>query len=144
MLPRMRTPLPLFALTLCIGGGAASTSWAAPPSGCGITPNSTYVGRYFCAQGWTDMTLSVVDVEGPRVRMQGTFRHAGTGVQGAYLLRGFCFPTSRRMVLSPQAWVQQPPGYIMVGMSGLVSGEGQAFTGRMLHRSCGAFTFTRQ
>lgn len=144
MLGGMRTPLSLFALVFALGGGAASTSHAAPPSGCGIMPNTTYVGRYFCAQGWTDMTLSVVDVEGPRVRMQGTFRHGPTGTQGAYLLRGFCFPSTQRMVLSPQGWVQQPPGYMMVGMSGTVSNGGQAFTGRMLHRSCGEFTFTRQ
>lgn len=140
----MRSPLSLFAVVLCLGGGATSTSHAAPPSGCGILPGSTYVGRYFCAQGWTDMSLRVVDVEGPRVRIQGTFRHGATGTQGSYLLRGFCLPSTQRMVLSPQAWVQQPPGYIMVGLSGMVANNGQTYTGRMLHRTCGDFQFTRQ
>lgn len=139
----MRAPPWLLGLTLLLGGGAASTSHAAPPSGCGILPNTQYVGRYFCAQGWTDMTLTVLDVEGPRVRMQGAFQHAPTGTQGAYLLRGTCYPSNGRMTLIPQAWVQQPPGYMMVGLSGIVANNGQSFTGRMLHRSCGEFTFSR-
>lgn len=144
MLRAMRSPHALFLLTALLGGGAASTSHAAPPSGCGILPNSQYTGRYLCAQGWTDMTLTVIDVEGNRVRMQGEFHHAASNTTGAYLLRGFCFPSSRRMVLSPQAWVRQPPGYTMVGMSGFVTNNGQSFAGRMTNRSCGDFTFTRQ
>ena len=89
------------------------------------------------------VSLTVVDVEGPRVRIQGTFQHAPTGTQGSYLMRGNCSPSNGRMTLIPQAWVQQPPGYIMVGLSGVVTNNGQSFTGRMLHRSCGEFTFSR-
>lgn len=140
----MRAKHLLFVTVALLGGARATPTEAAPPSGCGIVPNSVYVGRYFCAQGWTDMTLTVVDVEGPRVQMRGDFAHAGTGVRGSYLLRGSCFPRTQRMVLIPQGWVQQPPGYIMVGLSGTVMASGQGFTGRMLHRSCGEFTFNRQ
>lgn len=139
----MRAKHALALCTLLLGGARAAPSDAAPPSGCGILPNTSYAGRYLCAQGWTDMTLTVVDVEGPRVQMRGDFFHPGTGVRGAYLLRGTCLPRTQRMTLVPQAWVQQPQGYIMVGMSGVVTGNGQAYTGRMLHRSCGEFTFAR-
>lgn len=140
----MRSPHVLFLLTALIGGGTASTSFAAPPSGCGIANNSMYVGRYLCAQGWTDMTLTVVDVEGNRVQMRGDFVHAASNTRGSYLLRGFCLPRTRRMLLSPQAWVQRPPGYMMVGMTGSLSPDGRLFSGRMRNSSCGDFSFTRQ
>lgn len=140
----MRAKHLLFVVVALLGGTSATSIEAAPPSGCGIIPNSVYVGRYLCAQGWTDMTLTVADVEGPRVQIRGDFAHGSTGVRGSYMLRGTCYPHNQRMLLFPQRWVQQPPGYIMVGMSGAVAAGGQSFTGRMLNRDCGAFTFTRR
>lgn len=140
----MRVRHVLFTSVLLLGGAGAAPLEAAPASGCGILPNSVYVGQYLCAQGWTAMTLTVTDVEGPRVQMRGDFSHGETGVRGAYMLRGSCSPTTQRMLLLPQGWVQQPAGYIMVGMSGAVAEGGRSFSGRMLHQGCGQFAFTRR
>lgn len=134
----------LFLSVVLLGGARASTTVAAPPSGCGILPGSSYEGQYVCAQGQTAMSLTVVDVEGARVQFRGDFYHAGTDTRGAYLLRGYCNERTRRLVLIPTGWVQQPPGYIMVGMSGVVGVGGRTFSGRMLHRSCGEFSFARR
>lgn len=145
----MRTPriLLLSALTVCgarAGLGDPAPAIAAPRSECGIMTGQVFVGRYLCGQGWTDMTLTITDVEGVRVRARGDFLHGPTQTSGAYAVRGFCFGRTQRMVLMPEAWVRQPPGYIMVGMSGQVLPNASGYVGRMSHRSCGEFSFARR
>lgn len=119
-------------------------SSGAPTSPCDLVAGRVYVGTYVCPQGPTQMRLTITDVDGPRTTAQGDFFHAPTGTRGSYRLRGVCLAQTRRLLLSPNGWIDQPPGYTMVGMSGTVAPGGAAFYGRMNARTCGEFNFVRQ
>ncbi len=45
------------------------------------------------------------------------------------------------VTLRPEAWIERPPHYIMVGMEGDAE-RGGRFAGRLTHPSCGAFSVT--
>lgn len=106
-------------------------------SACPLRPGQNLAGTYLCAQGWTDVDFHVREVRGARVRAEFVFRHAPSGAAGRFTLTGSCDPGGR-VRLTPEAWIERPDGYIMVGMDGVASGDGR-FEGRMTHVSCGRF-----
>lgn len=108
---------------------------------CALRAGEALVGTYFCAQGWTGVTLRVREQRGAWLRAEFVFRHDPSGATGRYTLTGSCAPDGR-VDLSPEAWIERPAGYIMVGMNGVASGD--RFEGRIAHASCGAFALQRQ
>jgi len=141
--PRM-TLLRAMALVATVALAHPRVGVSAPASPCDLVTGGVYVGTYTCAQGDTEMRLTITDVDGPRTLAQGDFYHAPSGTRGSYRLRGVCIGRTRRLLLSPAGWVDQPPGYRMVGMSGTVTPGGAAFFGRMNAAECGGFSFARQ
>lgn len=107
---------------------------------CPLHAGETLVGTYFCAQGWTALTLHVRAVNGSAVRAEFVFNHAPSRAAGRYSLAGTCAPDGR-VRLTPVAWIEQPPGYIMVGTDGVVSGD--SYSGVITHSSCGSFRVSR-
>lgn len=93
-------------------------------------------GQYRCAQGWTQLELEL-RFSGATVDATFNFHHDPTQVRGSYRLRG-TRASSGEIVLVPQGWIRQPPGYIMVGMRGRIGGDG-VFRGTITHPSCGEF-----
>ncbi len=96
-----------------------------------------WYGHYLCAQGETALTLRVTLVSGNHIEAIFDFAHGPTGVRGSYSTRGDFDPKTGRLRLDPNAWIFQPPGYIMVGLEGTVSAR--KFEGLIAHWSCGAF-----
>jgi hypothetical protein len=39
----------------------------------------------------------------------------------------------------PTEWIQRPSGYSTVGLDGLISSNGKAYSGKILHSSCKGF-----
>jgi hypothetical protein len=100
-----------------------------------------WVGTYVCAQGTTDLTLRVERVMGSSVDAVFDFSHGPSGVAGRYRMRGTLNPDGTAHFV-PGPWIDQPDGYISVGMTGRVQGGG--FAGRMDHRSCRQFSVQRR
>lgn len=108
---------------------------------CPLQPGWTFTGTYLCAQGETDLTLRVLAVRGGAVRAEFAFSHAPTAVVGRYTLAGRC--ADDVVTLAPEAWVQRPEGYVMVGMRGLVNPGATRYEGAITHASCGWFSVRR-
>lgn len=97
----------------------------------------TWIGRYECAQGETTLVFHVVHVEGHDVEAVFDFHHDASGVDGAYRMHGRWDP-SGSVTMRPGQWIQQPPRYVTVGMTGQVSGV--RFTGKIDEPSCRDFS----
>jgi hypothetical protein len=101
----------------------------------------TWVGTYVCGQGQTDLSLQVDSVRGSRVDAVFQFSHAPSGAAGAYRMSGTLEPNgSLRLVPGP--WIEQPPGYVTVGMSGVVQGD--TYRGRIDNPTCTTFSVHRR
>jgi hypothetical protein len=96
-------------------------------------------GHYFCAQGKTDLDLRVTAVNGEKIHAVFDFTHHPTAVHGSYTLNGHRKPGDRWIKLEPDHWLEQPPGYVMVGLEGLLSADGRSFSGRITYESCDTF-----
>lgn len=123
---------------------ATATVEIAPPP----TPQPTllhageeWVGTYQCAQGVTDVVVHIDRVAGSMVDARFEFSHAPSGAAGMYEMRGTVRPDGRAHFV-PGRWIQQPPNYIGVGMTGQVQGD--AFVGRIDNPSCGGFNVRRR
>lgn len=112
-----------------------------PAPSCPLRAGWAFSGSYLCAQGDTAVTLRVLDVRGTSVRTEFVFAHAPTAVAGRFTLRGTC--VGDEVTLVPEAWVQRPDGYIMVGMRGALSAGATRYEGTMMHPSCGTFALRR-
>ena len=64
-------------------------------------------------------------------------------VTGSYRMSGTYDATSRRVNLKATDWIDQPPGYTMVDLSGTIDRTGTTLSGRMLNPSCSTFTVTK-
>ncbi len=144
---RRALPLALLVTLIAPPAGALDTAHPAPPrpapqrptprGACGLRAGDAFTGRYLCAQGVTDLALRVLSAQGASLRVEFVFNHAPSRAAGRYTLTGSC--EGGRVALSPEAWVERPPGYIMVGMEGPAPRAGR-FDGRITHPSCGWFS----
>lgn len=99
-----------------------------------------------CPQGVTGLTLSVEPV-GP-LEVVATFSFYGvpenpTVPAGRYLLRGILHSGTGVVSLAPDRWLEQPRGYVMVGMTGLFDLEAGVMQGRIDNERCGPFDLRR-
>jgi hypothetical protein len=104
-----------------------------------FAPRQIWSGHYFCAQGKTSLALQITSVRGNTVTAVFAFSHAESGASGMLQTSGPYDSRSRRLTLSPEAWIRQPPGYMLVGMSGTLSVDGSRFAGSILNRGCSTF-----
>ncbi len=102
-----------------------------------------WAGTYACAQGATALKLTVIDDDPARITAVFAFGPSPANpavARGAFTLRG-----ERRgglVELRPDAWLEQPADYDMVGLSGRMAGD--RFEGRILHETCAGFSLQRQ
>lgn len=120
---------------------AASQPQPAAPATALVRPGEDWFGRYVCAQGETDLDLRIENVTADSVEATFIFAHGPSGAAGSYRMRGTISP-SGRMRLVPSAWIQRPPNYVMVGMSGELRGD--TFSGRIDDPSCSEFVVRRR
>lgn len=153
----MKHLVALLALSACAPAASSATVIEVPPQEALPTPQPTaqvavqaapvmqagedWVGTYTCAQGRTTLVLHVDRVSGSTVDAVFQFSHSPSGAAGAYQMRG-TLDGSGGVNLVPGRWLDQPQGYVSVGMTGGVRGD--AFTGRMDHESCGTFALRRR
>ncbi len=102
-------------------------------------------GYYTCAQGVTAVELTVVARGGDvtAVFAFGPIDSNPTVPHGAYSMAGTVRDDGASLIytLEPDAWIDEPPGYIMVGLRA-ASSDRVHLHGRVNHASCGALEAT--
>src|SRR5512140_500761 len=108
----------------------------------------TWQGFYVCAQGRTALTLTVT---GDPAALDGTFEFGPlpenpTVPHGKYAMRGTAVRLDAgeyKVALQPARWIEQPPGYVMVGLEATSSREHDALVGRITDATCGEVALSR-
>lgn len=115
-----------------------STTSAPSPSPDQASLTGTWTGTYECAQGSTDLTLTLVDLQGD---VSGYFEFGDSGdvPPGAYTLSGT--NDGGALTLAGDEWIEQPEGYLQVGLSG--EAEGDSLTGTIDGEGCTDFSVSR-
>jgi hypothetical protein len=108
-----------------------------------------YSGFYSCLQGLTAVTLQVVQhntgPEGAEVIFSFGPSPSNPYVPfGRFYLRGDFDTAGGILFLLPVRWVAQPPGYVMIGLSGVSRDGGNTFEGSVIGGvGCTAFSVHR-
>lgn len=93
-----------------------------------------FTGYYICAQGRTELTLVIEDIDGDDVDAIFEFTFAGSAsygpAEGSYRMRGTYEPRTRTLRLDADSWIDQAPGYQMVNLVGNVS-PSRTISGRL-------------
>ena len=100
-------------------------------------------GHYVCAQGRTELTLVIEDLQGNDVSAIFEFDYPGGGgthtpASGSFRMHGSFDPRTRALRLDGDRWVEQPDGYAMVGLLGTVSKSG-SIDGTVKGPGCSTF-----
>ncbi|MBI4917353.1 MAG: hypothetical protein HY825_16055 [Acidobacteria bacterium] len=111
-------------------------------------------GTYKCGQGMTGLDLLVEQNRGSGLVAEFYFYAVpgNPGVpSGRFRMSGSVTPAGVvRLLASDDEWIDRPPGYIVVGLTGSISSEGTMFTGEVVEgdgrpsAACSAFTLVRQ
>lgn len=136
-------------VALASGGDGAPTTKASLPMrlGSGDAPferGDRLRGHYWCAQGRTELTLVIEDVDGDAVSGIFEFDYPGGGTtdpaNGSFRVRGAIEsnPSARTVHLDGVGWIEQPDGYMMVGLVGTVSKTG-SISGTVKGPGCTTF-----
>jgi len=135
---------------LAASGGGAPESKSSPPMrlGSGDAPferGDRLRGHYWCAQGRTELTLVIEDVDGEAVSGIFEFDYPGGGTtdpaNGSFRVRGALdasTPSGPTLRLDGVRWIEQPDGYMMVGLVGTVSKTG-SISGTVKGAGCTTF-----
>ena len=73
----------------------------------------------------------------------GPTRESPQVPEGAYTLTGHYTETSGEITLVPGQWIRQPPGYVMVGLTGRLGADRTRIDGQIDHQNCERFTVRR-
>lgn len=122
----------------------ASIAFAAPDNP-GRPIVAVYEGHYTCPQGLTRLTLKLGRRQ-PGVPDAVSFEFGPTTGNpdvpvGEFNLHGTLDPDGGSLLLDPLAWVDQPSGYVMVGLSGRSTDGGETFSGDVVSDYPGCTTF---
>lgn len=137
--------LPTSLLVLALAS-ALLAGVAAADSSLQLPSESVWEGRYLCAQGSTGLTLTVRPVGGDVVTAIFAFGPTPENPdvpRGSYTMRGTLSAGSHTVHLVPERWLAQPPGYVMVGMTGTFDVARGVMQGSIDHPSCGPFQLRR-
>jgi hypothetical protein len=121
-----------------IGAALAFTIAAAP------IPDTEWAGAYTCVQGATDLHLTTHLL--PDGQLQARFDFGPTAAnpfvpRGSFELRGW--QSGDSVQLMPYRWLYAPDHYVMVGLSGQISGD--TFRGMITGGyNCGQFYLQRK
>jgi hypothetical protein len=112
--------------------------------------HTTWMGHYSCAQGVTAVKL-VLDIL-PTGETTGVFEFSAApenpGVpSGSYHLRGVTTATKNGVVtvdVEGDSWIEQPKGYMMVGLRASSDPTRRHLSGQITNESCGDIEVERR
>jgi len=123
-----------------------SSTTAGDPSTTPADIAGTWRGDYACGKSARG-TLDIKPVKGSDTKVRATFRFGPSNqnpdiLTGSYRLRGHL--TGGVLEVEPTRWVQQPPGYVMVGFRAPVTApKAKTIEGDVTSSACQTFTFRR-
>jgi hypothetical protein len=107
----------------------------------------TWRGTYMCAQGLTGLTLTI---EPSAYGLTAVFEFYPIAQNslvptGRFRMEGFFDGTWRTLTLQPREWIEQPPGYLTVGLEARVDLDWGVILGRVTGApACTWFRLSRQ
>jgi hypothetical protein len=129
-------------------GSAPATSTAAgspaPATPAALAVEGTWSGTYTCNQGLTGVQLTITGSGGDALKAAVDFYPvAGNpGVaNGSYEMVG-SYSAAHGLVLNPDYWINEPPGYEMVGLTAAPP-RGDAMSGTVQGDNCSTFAVTK-
>lgn len=147
----------LFALG-CGGAAEPATTTTTPTvthvdvviattNGYRVEGTSVWEGRYDCTQGITGLTLELVGSGTGDSSVAATFHFYAVPENpdvpsGRYTLVG-TVRGDGTIDLVPNAWIEQPYGYVMVGMTGFLDRATGIMRGAITNPGCTAFDLER-
>jgi hypothetical protein len=134
------------ALVCCAPQTAASPPVAptSAPTVKDADVTGAWIGDYRCPQGKTGLRLTVEQHSTGVV--SGTFEFFPVPENPSVPMGSFAMMGSienRRLTLAGGSWIQRPPGYETVGLSGEISPDGDSYTGKVQNPDCGSFSLRR-
>jgi hypothetical protein len=130
---------------------AFGSSCGPPPTPAGSASpgrrdvSGQWKGTYTCGQGLTGFNLDISDEGGGAVSAVFSFGpvESNPGVpNGSYSMTGRRDP--RSLTLTPNAWIEKPPGYVMVGLVAELQGKDpDVLSGTVTNSACTTFRVTR-
>lgn len=97
----------------------------------------TWRGEYYCNGS---ATLELQLTEDANRAVSGRFDFEASGNRGSYEVRGRRAQDGA-LELRPGGWIEQPAGFVAVGMRGVVDGD--TYSGEIVHDACLGFTAQR-
>jgi hypothetical protein len=139
--PSVRRTFVIGLVAAAVIAGAVTASATTPDGAIPFVAGETWEGHYVCTQGLTNLRLQVVRVEGARVSVIFDFHHSPTGAAGRYWMSGTYDRATRRIRFVAGAWIDQPQGYVTVGLDGAVSADRATYSGQIVSESSGCTWF---
>jgi hypothetical protein len=129
------------ATTTSTSASSARTRGAAPDAP--FDRGDRFAGHYVCAQGRTELTLVIEDLDGDDVAAIFELDYPGGGganvpASGSFRMHGSFDARSRALQLDGDRWIEQPDGYAMVGLVGTISKSG-SISGIVKGPGCSSF-----
>jgi hypothetical protein len=105
----------------------------------------TWTGTYLCNQGETALTLTLVDPAAGASRFDFSATPANPGVPNGSFSVTLSLDGAD-LVVTPQAWIAQPAGYLMVGLRvpGPIDSATNVLSGTVAYQGCSTFEVRRQ
>lgn len=129
-----------------IGRAGAILLLLAAPAAAQGGPGGTWHGAYVCAQGNTALALTIARRKDGGLSALFHFEAAPDNPDvptGCFEMEGRHDAADGRLDLRPRRWLRRPADYVMVGLEGRLSADGQRFEGRVLGPGCTGFVVER-
>jgi len=109
--------------------------------------HGVYSGSYRCGQTLTPATVTVFERRGHQLAVFEFGRYGDKsspfGVYTHYVDKHQKTSSGTKLEFKPRKWVKKPSKYVMVRMKGNLDSQQENLNGKMLHRDCSNFSFTR-
>jgi hypothetical protein len=104
-------------------------------------------GTYLCAQGLTNLRLSIFQSNATEVAAIFAFSANASNPSvpsGSYNMTGTYDSQTNRVTLRATSWISQPADYLTVDLAGFLSPEKTRISGDMQNSGCGMFELEKE
>lgn len=131
-----------------LGWNAETAAPHVPPASAVGQAEAEYHGAFFCGRQAARLTLRILAGTGGAPRRAtfsfGPLPSGPATPSGSFIVEGTIDLPGGRIDVTPVSWVQEVPGYTLLGLNGHSEDGGRTFTGRVTaSAACTVFTLRR-